>query len=68
MEAAFVNQAHQHGFHHIVLMMGIGNLIAALLLGGLIKAPFLILAQRGRDWTLFSAQKIISAISVSQWV
>ena len=37
METALENQGEQHGLHHVVLVMGVGDLVAARLLDGLIE-------------------------------
>ena len=37
MEPSLIDQRHQHSFHHIILVMGIGYLIAAFLLYGIVQ-------------------------------
>ena len=37
MKPSLINQRHQHGFHHIVLVVRVGHLIAAFLFYGIVQ-------------------------------
>ena len=57
MEPSLKNQRHQHGFHYIVLMMGICHFIASHLFHGIVQCPFPHFSAKGTGIGFFPVLK-----------
>lgn len=69
MQTSLVKEGEHHGLHNIILVMGIGNLIAAQILYGVIQSAFTrILAQREQGLFSLRSSNTILAIEVSTTV